>query len=65
MLEWFSGGTVNPFNNRIDLSTVSGSTVFTLTGADGSVRTFGVQSFPTIGTSSISRARPYLQKWVE
>jgi RHS repeat-associated protein len=64
------GGMANPFNNRIDQSTttISGTvyTSFTLTGADGSVRNFAVQSFPTTnGTTTVTRARPYLQKWTD
>jgi len=53
-----SGGLTNLFNNRLDLS---GST-YTLTGADGSVRTYVTASYTT-GTSGLTRARPYLTKW--
>jgi RHS repeat-associated protein len=59
-----SGSTSNVFNNRIDLSTSGGSTTYTLTGSDGGVRTFLVQSFPVTG-SSVTRQRPYLQKWTD
>ncbi|HEY8964835.1 MAG TPA: DUF6531 domain-containing protein, partial [Candidatus Methylacidiphilales bacterium] len=57
------GGTTNLYNNRIDVST-NGQT-YTLTGADGGIRTFVVASFPTGGTSSVDRQRPYLQKWAD
>ena len=65
-----AGGTANPYNNRIDpfTTTISGTvyTVLKLTGADGSVRNFTVQSFPTSsGTTTVTRTRPYLQKWTD
>lgn len=54
------GSTGNLFNNRLQLSTPGGTNVYTLTGADGSLRTFTVASYP-IG--SFNRQRPYLNKW--
>lgn len=57
-----TGSTANVFNNRIDITTTSG-TNYTLTGVDGSVRTFLMQSFATSGTNGLTRRRPYLQKW--
>jgi len=60
------GGVNNPFNNRIDQTTDADgtSTDFILTGADGSVRTFKVQSFPTgSGATALTKTRPYLKTW--
>jgi YD repeat-containing protein len=54
------GSTGNLFNNRLQLSTASGTNVYTLTGADGSIRTFTTRSYP-VGT--FTRSRPYLDKW--
>jgi RHS repeat-associated protein len=54
------GSMANLFNNRLELATVGGTNVYTLTGADGSVRTFTVRSYP-IG--SFTRERPYLDTW--
>ena len=60
------GGAFNPFNNKITpLYTGSNVTGFTLTGADGSVRTFSVAAYPITGTTTITRTRPYLQKWTD
>ena len=60
------GGLSNLFNNRIDQTTVSGTTVYNLTGADGSVRKFNMQTFPSAsGSSGITRTRPYLQTWTD
>ena len=53
-----TGGLTNLFNNRLDLS---GST-YTLTGADGSVRTFVTATYTT-GSNGMNRTRPYLTKW--
>ena len=54
------GSIGNLFNNRLQLSIVSGTNTYTLTGADGSIRTFTQQSFPI---STFTRQRPYLNKW--
>jgi RHS repeat-associated protein len=58
-----AGGLTNLFNNVIS---VSGST-YTLTGADGSVRTYVMSSSTqyAIGTgaTAVSRQRPYLTTW--
>ncbi len=57
------GVPANLLNNVIDKSTSASGTTYTLTGGDGSLRTFLVQSFPTSGTTPLTRLRPYLQKW--
>ena len=59
------GSPGNLLNNHIDESVGTSGTTFTLTGADGSVRTFLVESFITSGTNGtgLTRTRPYLQKW--
>ncbi len=54
------GSVGNLFNNRLQLSNPGGTNVYTLTGADGSTRTFTEASYP-IG--SFTRQRPYLNKW--
>jgi RHS repeat-associated protein len=54
------GSVANLFNNRLTLSTATGTNVYTLTGADGSIRTFALRSYP-IGT--FTRQRPYLDRW--
>ena len=54
------GSVGNLFNNRLQLSVVSGTNTYTLTGADGSKRTFTQLSFPI---STFTRQRPYLNKW--
>ena len=54
------GSVGNLFNNRLQLAVVSGTNTYTLTGADGSIRTFTQQSFPI---STFTRQRPYLNKW--
>ena len=53
------GGLGNVYNNQL---VQSGTDTFVLTGADGSVRTFKVQSFDQDGTG-LTRKRPYLQTW--
>lgn len=58
-----TGSLTNVFNNRIDKTTSGGSTYYTLTGVDGSIRTFRVWQYPTPGTNGLTRSRPYLQKW--
>jgi RHS repeat-associated protein len=54
------GSVGNLFNNRLQLSTPGGTNTYTLTGADGSTRTFTVASYP-VGT--FTRQRPYLNQW--
>jgi RHS repeat-associated protein len=54
------GSIGNLYNNHLQLSVVSGTNTYALTGADGSVRTFTEQSYP-VGT--FTRQRPYLNKW--
>jgi RHS repeat-associated protein len=54
------GSVGNLFNNRLQLSTPGGTNVYTLTGADGSLRTFTQASYP-VGT--FTRQRPYLNNW--
>ncbi len=54
------GSVGNLFNNRLQLSVVSGTNTYILAGADGSIRTFTQQSFP-VGT--FTRQRPYLNTW--
>jgi YD repeat-containing protein len=61
-----AGGSSNPMNNRIVKSVESGSTYYTLSGANGSVRRFKVREFPVgSGTELISRERPYLESWTD
>ena len=54
------GSIGNLFNNRLQLSVVGGTNTYTLTGANGSIRTFTQQSFPI---STFTRQRPYLNRW--
>lgn len=60
------GSTANPFNNRIELSTNSGS-LYTLSCPNGDRRSylvmtnFGLAS----GTNYLNRVRPYLTQWVD
>jgi YD repeat-containing protein len=54
------GSIGNLFNNRLQMSVVSGTNTYTLTGADGSARTFLDESFPI---STFTRERPYMTKW--
>jgi RHS repeat-associated protein len=58
-----TGSVTNRFNNQIDQAVNGGETIYTLKGADGSVRNFKVQSYPVAGTDGLTRKRPYLQKW--
>ena len=53
----------NLFNNRLQLATVSGTNIYTVTGADGSVneRSPHGQSFPV---GFYTRERPYLGRFV-
>lgn len=55
-----AGSSGNLMNGQIVKSTVGADMFYTLTGADGSVRTFKVQNFPIGG---LTRSRPYLTKW--
>jgi RHS repeat-associated protein len=58
------GSIYNPFNGKIVRSVVGTNDVYTLTQANGEVRTYIVNSFPvSTRTSSISRQRPYLTSW--
>jgi RHS repeat-associated protein len=57
-----AGGLTNLFNNVITLS----GTTYTLTGADGSVRTYTVSQYPNgTGTYEVTRSRPYLTSWTD
>ena len=56
------GSTANPFVNRIEKSVQSGATNYTLTTADGQVRTYTVKSY---SDGVLTRNRPYLTKWVD
>jgi RHS repeat-associated protein len=58
-----AGSLSNLFNARIDKAVNGSVTTYTLTGADGSVRTFTVRSYPTPGTDGLTRQRPYLDQW--
>jgi YD repeat-containing protein len=55
-----SGMVFNLFNNRLTLSMPGGTNTYTLTGSDGSVRTFTTRSYPIGG---FDRTRPYLDRW--
>jgi RHS repeat-associated protein len=60
----YTPGAPNLLNNRITVTTSGTNPIYTLAGADGSLRTFQVQSFPTAGgTNGLNLTRPYLQKW--
>ena len=59
------GSIYNLFNNRIDKVTSGGTVTYTLSGVNGSVRTFVVASYPSPGAKGLTRQRPYLQKWVD
>jgi RHS repeat-associated protein len=54
------GSTGNLFNNRLQLTTPGSTNTYTLTGANGGIRTFVQASYP-VGT--FNRQRPYLNKW--
>lgn len=67
-LDNFGGGRIgsiyNPFNAKIVHSTVGTNEVYTLTQADGQVRTYVVSSFPIYSpTNTMPRQRPYLTQW--
>lgn len=59
------GSVANPFNNRIDKTVNGSTTTYTLTGANGSVRTFVVATYTSLGGTGVTRQRPYLQKWMD
>jgi len=54
------GSVGNLFNNRLQMAIVGGTNTYTLTGADGSTRSFTQRSYPI---STFTRQRPYLDKW--
>jgi len=54
------GSLANLFNNRLTMTNISGTNIYSLTGADGSVRTFVTRSFSFGG---FSHTRPYLDNW--
>ncbi len=58
------GSTANPFNGKI-VRTGSTTFTYTLSGADGSQRTFTEKSFPTPAPNSVTRKRPYLDRWAD
>ena len=59
-----AGSIFNLFNNKIVMTGSGTNATYTLNGADGSVRTFVVKSYPIgSGTNTISRTRPYLTTW--
>ena len=58
------GSIYNPFNAKIVYSTNGTSQIYTLTQADGQIRTYIVNSFPVATpTNTIYRTRPYLATW--
>ncbi len=58
------GSIFNSFNAKIIYSTNGTSQIYTLTQADGQVRTYIVNSFPvSTPTNTIYRQRPYLATW--
>jgi YD repeat-containing protein len=57
------GANNNLFNNRITQKMIDGVILYTLTGADGSIRTFKTRSFPVVGSETLTRTRPYLESW--
>src|SRR3984957_19250070 len=60
------GSTANLFNAAITNFSVGTNQYYRLLGADGSVRTFLVTSFPVTGaTKTVYRQRPYLQQWLD
>ncbi len=55
-----AGGLNNLYNNVLTLS----GTTYTLTGSDGSVRTYVVGQYPIgAGAYEVTRSRPYLTTW--
>jgi hypothetical protein len=59
----YSPGSPNLLNNQITLTGSGLGATYTLAGADGSLRTFQVQSFQTSGSNGLTLTRPYLQTW--
>ncbi len=60
----YTPGTPNLLNNKITMTAGTSGTTYSLIGADGSLRTFAVQSFITAGgTNGLNLTRPYLQTW--
>ncbi|HWY31529.1 MAG TPA: DUF6531 domain-containing protein, partial [Candidatus Acidoferrum sp.] len=58
------GSVYNPFNANIVYSTNGTNQIYTLTQANGQIRTYIVNSFPVVTpTNTISRQRPYLATW--
>ncbi len=58
------GSIYNSFNAKIVHSFIGTNELYTLTQADGQVRTYIVNSFPVVtATNTISRQRPYLATW--
>jgi YD repeat-containing protein len=58
------GTCANLFNSSITNFNVGTNQFYELIGADGSMRTFQVQSYPiSNATNTIYRQRPYLSKW--
>lgn len=58
------GSSANLFNNSITNYSVDTNQYYKLSGSDGSVRLFLVQSFPIISaTNTVNRQRPYLARW--
>ena len=58
------GSIHNPFNAKIVYSTNGANQIYTLTQADGQIRTYIVNAFPvSTPTNTISRTRPYLATW--
>lgn len=57
------GGLTNQFNAKVQKVVDGAATFYILTGADLSVRTFEVRSFPYPGPNGLTRLRPYLTEW--
>jgi RHS repeat-associated protein len=67
-LDNFGGGHIgsinNPFNASVIHSFSGTNELYTLTQANGQIRTYIVNSFPVVtATNTISRQRPYLATW--
>jgi YD repeat-containing protein len=58
------GGQKNPFNAYVLKTTEAADTIYTLYKPDGNTARYRVRSFPiTSGGSTITRQRPYLERW--
>ena len=58
------GSVYNPFNAKIIHSLNGPNELYTLTAANGEIRTYIVNSFPVpTSTNVVSRQRPYLASW--